>query len=347
MKKTLLWFLSLVAVGPALVHTQTRGDVSKLDPALDAAISSSAKLEKLHGDLGFTEGPVWVRDGRSGYLLFSDIPANAIKKRAPDGTLSVFLDRSGYTGAENPDAAGVGAVSNNGRQDVTLIGSNGITLDSQGRVVFCAHGDRAIVRVEKDGKRTVLADRFDGKRLNSPNDLVYKKNGALYFTDHVAGLRGRDKDPKKELPFQAVFLLKGGTLQPVAKDMLLPNGLALSPDEKVLYVSGRDTRDESVVTAYEVHADDTLGPGRPLVDMSADKTPGTADGMKVDQKGNIYVTGPGGIWVVSSAGKHLGTIRTPEVAANLAFGDADGKGLYITARMGLYRIPALIPGVRP
>ncbi|OFW03757.1 MAG: hypothetical protein A3G20_09685 [Acidobacteria bacterium RIFCSPLOWO2_12_FULL_59_11] len=348
MNKALLSLCSVVTIGLAVLHAQTAAESSviKLEPALDAVISATARLEKLHDGLGFSEGPLWVREG-GGYLLFSDIPANVINRWTPDGKLSVYLERTGYTGTESPDAAGVGAQSNNGRQDVVLIGSNGITLDPQGRVVFCAHGDRAIVRVENDGKRTVLADRLEGKRLNSPNDLVYKRNGALYFSDHVAGLRGRDKDPKKELPFQGVFLLKGGKLQVVAKDMLLPNGVALSPDEKVLYVSGRDPRNESVVMRYDVNADDTLGPGRVFVDMSSDKTPGSADGMKVDQKGNVYVTGPGGIWINSPDGKHIGTIRTPEAAANLAFGDADAKAIYITARTGLYRIRSMIPGIRP
>ncbi len=192
----------------AALHVQAQGanEVVRLDPTLDQIISSDTKVEKLAGGFGFVEGPVWVRQG--GYLLFSDIPANAINKWTLDGKVAVFLKPSGFTGSDPSD---VGSQNNNGQAVVTLLGSNGVTLDRQGRVVFCAHGDRDVARIEKDGKRTVLADRFEGKRLNSPNDLVFKSDGALYFTDPSAGLRKRDDDPKKELPFNGVYLLKDGT----------------------------------------------------------------------------------------------------------------------------------------
>ena len=188
----------------------------------------------------------------------------------------------------------------------------------------------------------MLADRYEGKRLNSPNDLVFKADGALYFTDPSAGLRQRDADPKKELPFQGVYLLKDGKLQLLTRDLALPNGLAFSPDEKYLYVD--DTSKKSV-TRYEVQPDDTIAYGRVFADMSADKAPGNPDGMKVDKKGNIYCTGPGGVWIFSPEGKHLGTIVTPEVAANLAFGEANGASLFITARSSLYRIRLKVPGI--
>ncbi|PYU32578.1 MAG: SMP-30/gluconolactonase/LRE family protein [Acidobacteria bacterium] len=325
----------------AALHVQAQGanEVVRLDPALDQIISSDTKVEKLAGGFGFVEGPVWVRQG--GYLLFSDIPSNAINKWTPDGKVAVFLKPSGFTGS---DASDVGSQNNNGQAVVTLLGSNGVTLDRQGRVVFAAHGDRDVVRIEKDGKRTVLADRFEGKRLNSPNDLVFKSDGALYFTDPSAGLRKRDDDPRKELPFNGVYLLKDGKLQLLEKTFATPNGIAFAPGEKYLYVN--DTT-RKLIMRYEVRSDDTIANGKVFIDMSADTAAGVPDGMKVDQKGNVYCTGPGGFWIMSPEGKHLGTVKTPELPANLAWGDADAKTLYLTARTGLYRIRLKVAGIRP
>jgi gluconolactonase len=331
--------LSLAGLGAGRAQAPAAISVVRLDPALDDVVPKGAKLEKVGGDFIFTEGPVWVRKGHSGYLLFSDIPANVIRQWNPDGKLSVFLEQSGFTGTDSTD---VGGEFDTGHGKVYLLGSNAVTVDGEGRVVFCAHGDRAIVRVEKDGKRAVLADRYEGKRLNSPNDLVFKADGALYFTDPSAGLRQRDADPKKELPFQGVYLLKDGKLQLLTREMALPNGLAFSPDEKYLYV---DDTSKKNVTRYEVQPDDTIAYGRVFADMSADKAPGVPDGMKVDKKGNIYCTGPGGVWILSPEGKHLGTIVTPEVAANLAFGEGNGASLFITARTSLYRIRLKVPGI--
>jgi gluconolactonase len=332
----------LLALGFALTITQAQNwnFVARLNPELDDIIPGDAKVEKLASSFGFLEGPVWVHKG--GYLLFSDIPANVIFKFSPDtGKVSVAVPYSGFTGV---DASGAGMQLNDGQGMVTLLGSNGVTLDPQGRIVYCAHGDRQVVRLEADGRHTVLANQFEGKRLNSPNDLVYKSDGSLYFTDPPAGLRDGDKDPKKELPFNGVYLLKDSQLRLLIKDMTLPNGLAFTPDEKYLYVNDSVKK---TIMRYEVQPDDTLANGKLLVDMSADKAPGGPDGMKVDQKGNIYCTGPGGFWILSPDGIHLGTVLTSELPANLAFGDADGKTLYLTARTGLYRIHLKIPGIVP
>ncbi len=334
-----LWLAAAFLLAALQVRAQGANEVVRLDPALDEIISVDTKVEKLAGDFGFVEGPVWVRQG--GYLLFSDIPANAINKWTSDGKVSVFLKPSGFTGSDPSD---VESQNNNGQAVVTLIGSNGVTLDRQRRVVFCTHGDRDVVRIEKDGKRTVLADRFEGKRLNSPNDLVFKSDGALYFTDPTAGLRKRDEDPKKELPFNGVYLLKDGRLQVLEKTFATPNGIAFSPGEKYLYVN--DTT-RKLIMRYEVRPDDTIANGKVFIDMSADKAAGVPDGMKVDQKGNVYCTGPGGFWIMSPEGKHLGTVKMPELPANLAWGDSDGKTLYLTARTGLYRIRLKIAGIRP
>jgi gluconolactonase len=324
-------------------------EVIRLDPALDEIVAADAHVEVL-ADLGLTqgaltEGPVWDRKG--GYLLFSEVAGNAIYKWTPDGKLSIFLKPSGYTGSGLSESKR----THNGRAFVHLIGSVGITLDPNGRVVFTAQGDRTIVRLEKDGTRTVLADRYEGKRLNSPNDLVYKSDGALYFTDPSSGFERGDNDPKKELPFDGIFLLKDGKLRLIQKTYKLPNGLALSPDEKYLYAI--DSLRSSVFR-YEVLPDDTIADERLFVNMSADlrtargKDRGEADGIKVDVKGNVYSSGPDGIWIMSREGKHLGTIITPTRITNPAFGDADGKMLYLTTHTGeLYRVRLKIEGVRP
>jgi gluconolactonase len=317
------------------------GGVERLDPAADAIVPADAHVEKVADGFGFVEGPVWVHQGREGYLLFSDIPANVIRKWSPNGGVSVFLEKSGFTGT---DASDVGGQSNNGTAVVNLIGSNGITLDKRGRITFCQHGDRQVVRLEKNGQRTVLASRYEGKRLNSPNDLVYKSDGSLYFTDPPAGLRQGDKDPRKELPFDGVYRVANGKIQLLARDFTRPNGIAFSPDEKYLYVN--DTA-RKVIMRYDVRPDGSVANGQVITDMTADARPGAPDGMKVDRMGNIYCTGPGGFWIMSSRGKHLATVVTQELPANLGWGDDDGKTLYLTARTGLYRMRLNIAGQRP
>src|SRR5579872_4154370 len=228
--------------------------VARINQGLSQIVPDDAQVEKVSGSFGFLEGPVWIRKG--GYLLFSDIPANVIYKFNPsDGKVSVAVPYSGFSGA---DSSNVGMQMNNGQATVTLLGSNAVTTDPQGRIVYCAHGDHQVVRLEPDGRRTVLANALEGKRLNSPNDLIYKSDGALYFTDPPAGFREGDKDAKKELPFNGVYLLKDGKLQVVIKDMTMPNGLAFTPDEKYLYVNDSAKK---TITRYPVQPDDTLGSG--------------------------------------------------------------------------------------
>jgi gluconolactonase len=342
-KKIGILIIAIVALLAGVsLFAQNAGQVIRLDPALDALIPAGAQIEKVADGFGFLEGPVWVHTSKPGYLIFSDIPANAIEKWDPQGgKVSAYLEKSGFTGVDPGDA---GYQLNNGHAVVTLYGSNGITLDKQGRVTYCTHGDRDIVRVEKDGKRTVLADRFEGKRLNSPNDLVYKSDGSLYFTDPPFGLRKLADDPKKELPFAGVYLLAKGKLSVVNKDFGAPNGLAFSPDEKHLYVDDSFTK---TYWRFDVQPDGTLANKTLLVDASSSKDAGVPDGMKIDKQGNIYAAGPGGVWVMSPDGKHLGTIRPPENPANLAWGDADAKTLYFTAVTGLYKLRVNIPGIRP
>lgn len=307
-------------------------DIIRLEKELDPIIPPGTKIEKVQGNLKFTEGPVWVKSG--GYLLFSDIPANAIMKYTPDGQVSVY--RKDIFSGPFPDGA--------------LIGSNGLTLDPQGRIVMAEHGNRRISRIEKDGKITVLADRYKGKRLNSPNDLVIKKNGDIYFTDPTGLSRnypaGAKDPPTPELMFNGVYrITAGGKLDLLTDEMPYPNGIAFSPDEKKLYVA--NSRDDKYWMIYDVKADGTIANGRKFFDVTKDPGEGVPDGMKIDTKGNVYATAPLGIMIFTPDGTQVGTLRLPEVPANLAFGDADGKTLYITARTGLYRVKLGVAGPRP
>jgi gluconolactonase len=337
----LFFTLGILLTGAAL-SAQNSGQIIRLDPALDALISPNTQIEKVADGFGFLEGPVWVHASSPGFPIFSDIPANVIDKWNPqDGKVSVFLEKSGFAGADPGDA---GYQLNNGHAVVTLYGSNGITLDKEGRVTYCQHGDRAVMRLEKDGKRTVIADRYEGKRLNSPNDLVYKSDGSLYFTDPPYGLRKLAEDPKKELPFSGVYRWANGKLTLVNKDFGAPNGLAFSPDEKYLYL---DDSASKTYWRFDVRPDGALANKTLLIDASSSKEAGVPDGMKIDRNGNIYAAGPGGVWVLTPDGKHLGTIRPPENPANLAWGDADAKTLYFTAVTGLYRLRVNVAGIRP
>jgi gluconolactonase len=308
---------------------ETKAAVTRIDPALDAIVPDGLMVEKLAGGFIFTEGPVWVPDG---YLLFSDPNANTIYRWTPDGQVSVFRTKSGYSGFD---------VAEYGQP-----GSNGITLDSEGRVTIDEHGNRRVVRIEKTGAVTVVADRFEGKRLNSPNDLVYRSDGTLFFTDPPFGLPKAFDDHRKELPFSGVYSLKDGILRLVSKDLTGPNGIAFSPDERFLYVANWDEK-RKVVMRYRVNADATLEKGDVFFDMTAAPGEDALDGIKVDVRGNLYVSGPGGLWILSPEGKHLGTIAGPEHPHNLAWGGDDGRTLFLTAQTGLYRIHLKIPGVGP
>ena len=318
--------------------------IERMDPALDQIVPAQPVLEKLATGFTWTEGPVWVP---AGYLLFAEIPSNSIRKWTPGSDASIFLQPSGYKGTApygGPEP-----------------GSNGMTLDSHGRLTVAGHAQRDVWRMEEiDPKAqiTILADSYQGKKLNSPNDLVYKSDGALYFTDPPYGFRTqKDTDPDKQLQFNGVYRLPGavdqkpgappanGRLQLLIKDLPRPNGIAFSPDEKVLYVNNSEPK--KIWMRYAVKPDGTLTDGKLFFDATSDTRSGAPDGMKVDQQGNLYSTGPGGIWIFSPDGKHLGTIDMPEKAGNVAWGDADHKTLYITASSSVYRIALNIPGVYP
>jgi len=320
------------STGPVAVNPQeVNVEVPRLDPAIDAIVPPNAKLYKLAEGFQFTEGPVWV-SGDGGYLLFSDPNANTIYKYTAEGDLSVFKHPSGYAGADIAEY----------RQP----GSNGLTLDAEGRLTIDQHGNRRVIRLEPDGSETVLAERYQGKRLNSLNDLVYNSDGALYFTDPNFGLPQFDQDPRKELPFSGVFCVRDGAVELLTQELKGPNGIAFSPDESFLYVGDWDER-HKVVMRYPVRADGRLDAGEVFFDMTSAPGEDAIDGIKVDVEGNLYVSGPGGLWILSPEGRHLGTVLVPRHPHNMAWGDADGRTLYLAAGSTLYRMPLNIAGIRP
>ncbi|MBV9622631.1 MAG: SMP-30/gluconolactonase/LRE family protein [Acidobacteria bacterium] len=336
--------LALATPIPFLRAQEVPQEIQRFDPALDEIVPPHARLERVAGGFNkWTEGPVWTRQAN---LLFAEIPANNIVQWIPGQGAHVFMHPSGYKGSEpfkGPEP-----------------GSNGMTLDSDGRVTVAGHAGRNVWRLESlsaDAKITVLADSYEGKKLNSPNDLVYKSDGSLYFTDPPYGLPTQsDTDPQKELKINGVYRIpearqqKPGAppvrerLQLVIKDLGRPNGIAFSPDEKFLYIAESG---KNVWLRYPVQPDGSVGEGALFLDPTADKAPGGPDGIRVDRKGNVYGSGPGGVWIISPAGKHLGTVKVPERVSNVAWGDEDGKTLYVTASTSLYRIRLNIPGVKP
>ena len=300
----------------------TMGKIERIDPRFDELIAGDAVLEKLAEGFEWSEGPVWIPS--RGCVLFSDIPRNSVMKWSQTEGLSVFMKPSGYTGKDSR---------------VGEPGSNGLLLDSAGRLVLCQHGDRRVARVEKDGRWTTLADRYRGKRFNSPNDAVFKSNGDLYFTDPPYGLANGADDPARELDFCGVYRLStDGKVTLLTDRMTRPNGIGFSPDEKTLYVAQSDPK-RAVWMAFDVKQDGTLDSGR----VFCDATPwlktlrGLPDGLKVDVSGNLFATGPGGVNVFAPDGTLLGRVLTGQATANCCFGN-DGSVLYITADMYLCRI---------
>ncbi len=314
----------------AVPEKPTFGEVIRFDAQLDALIDTDAKIEKLAAGFDWSEGPVWWP--HDGSVLFSDVPANRVYRWKDGEPLSVFLEPSGYTGD----------VPRGGEP-----GSNGLALDKQKRLVLCQHGDRQVARLEPDGSQTVLTDNYQGKKYNSPNDLVYHSNGDLYFTDPPYGLLQRNEDPTKEMDYNGVFRLKpDGTVELLTKELPYPNGIALSPDEKTLYVAQSDPKNPHYF-AFALQEDGSLGQKKILFDGSAlakQGKKGLPDGLKIDEHGNLWATGPGGVLVLSPQGKLLGLISTGERIANVGWGD-DGQTLYLTSDMYLARVRTKVKGL--
>ena len=337
-----MWIAAIAgSLAAQCIFAQT---IEKLDPAFEGLVSSKATVERVvSGFDKWTEGPVWTH---TGVLFFAEIPANNIIEWRPGGKPAVFMHPSGYKGSapfKGPEP-----------------GSNGMTVDSKDRLTVAGHAQRDVWRLESlnaKGQITILADKYQGKRLNSPNDLAYKSDGSLYFTDPPYGLETQsDQDPRKELKVNGVYRIKGArdhragaapdtvALELLIQDLPRPNGIAFSPDESVLYVSDSGKK---VWMRYRVKSDGTVADGKVLLDASSAPGPGGPDGIKVDKEGNVWGAGSGGVWVISPSGKHLGTIHVPERVGNLAWGDADGKSLYITASTSVYKVRANVAGIKP
>ncbi len=318
---------------PAPVSGSAMGaapSMARLDPRLDAIIPAGTEITKVAGGFEWVEGPVW--DRAAACLYFSDIPRNSVFRWREGGNAELFLKPSGYTGS----------VPFRGREP----GSNGLALDATGRLVLCQHGDRRIARREADGALTVLADRYQGRRLNSPNDAVFRR-GELWFTDPPFGLERAFDDPARELPFCGVYRAPAGGGDPVlvVADLPAPNGIAFSPDGGTLYVSNADAR-RPVLMEYELSEDGTAGPGRVLFDATpwVGRYAGVPDGIKTDARGNLFAAGPGGIYILSAEGAHLGTIVLGVATSNCAFGGGDGSVLYITAGDAVYAVATTTRG---
>ena len=310
----------------------TLGKIIRIDPSLDKLISSDARIEVLSSGYQWTEGPVWVKNG--GYLLFSDVPANTIYRwKEGEKSASPYLKPSGYTG--------MGRYSNEP-------GSNGLIINQKGELVACEHGDRRISAMPLGvGGKLSLADNFQGKRFNSPNDVVQHSSGAYYFTDPPYGLDKHENDPTRESDIFGVYRIgTDGKVSVATAELQRPNGLAFSPDEKTLYIAQSDPN-RAIIMAYPVQADGSLGKGKVFYDatpvVKEGKLKGLPDGLKLDKKGNLFATGPGGILIISPEAKLLGRIDINEPTANCAWGD-DGSTLYITANMHLCRIKTLTVG---
>jgi alcohol dehydrogenase (cytochrome c) len=311
---TIMAFALAAAPPPPLPEPQAAAarqfDLKAESPKFWDLIAQDAKLDKIAGGFGFTEGPVW---DPKGFLYVSDEEKNKLSRVYPDGRVETLLEIG------DPD---------------------GSTLDAKGRFVTTASVMRAIIQVDPDGKYKVLADKFDGKKFNSPNDVILGPDGALYFTDPTLDL---PKGEKQELPYQGVFRLgTDGSVKLLTTDLAQPNGLAFSPDGKRLYIDDTKQRD---IRVYDVGANGELKNGRLF--GKEEGRGGVPDGMRVDLAGNVWVTGPGGIWVWDPDGKHIGTILMPESPANLNWGDADNRTLYITAKTSVYRLKTKARGFVP
>jgi gluconolactonase len=321
--------LDLYARDRAAVARECPLEVERSSAKLDEIVPPDARLEQIAGGFEFTEGPVWSREGA---LLFSSPNTNAIYRWDPIGKVTVFRSKSGYTGHDI------------GRYHQP--GSNGLTFSPDGLLTICQHGNRRVIRVNPHGDITVMADLFGGRRLNSPNDLVYRSDGTLYFTDPPFGLPEVFDDPAKELPFSGVFGVRDGDVFLVSDELEGPNGLAFSPDEKYLYVGNWDMQNK-VVMRYEIDETGAAVGGSVFCDMTDAPGEDALDGLKVDVGGNVYACGPRGVWILSPQGEQLGLLRLPEDPHNLAWGDGDGRTLYVTALTSIYRMRLNIAGIRP
>lgn len=331
MKKILPFLLSILLLsscGPTK-ESKTIGSIERIDPSLNELIGENATIEVLDSGYAWTEGPIWIQSQKM--LLFSDVEKNTIYKWTEDKGAEVYLTPSGYTGTET--------------YPTLEPGSNGLTLDNEGRLVLCQHGDRRVARLDAPFDKPTpsyvsLANNFNGKKFNSPNDVRFRSNGDFFFTDPPYGMPGREKDSVyRELPFHGVYKVsKDGKVTLLVDTVSRPNGISLTPDEKTLVVANSDPA-KPLWYAFDLTDSDSLTNARVLFDTRSEQPVGEGlpDGLKIDSKGNIFASGPGGIWIFNKDGKLIGRIRLPERAANCAFADNE-KTLFITADMYLLRV---------
>ncbi len=297
--------------------------IERLDPALDKLIPADPKLEVLAKGFGWSEGPVW--DAKTGELLFSDVPGNVIYAWK-DGKIREFMRPSGYSGDDPAWRSS---------------GSNGLTFDAKGRLLIAEHGDRRVSVLTENGGKETVADRFEGKRFNSPNDIAVHSSGAIYFTDPIYGLPKGEEDPAREIDFCGVFRIgTDGEVSLVTKELERPNGLAFSPDEKTLYVANSH-RPRAIILAVSIGEDGMAADTKVFFDTKNIEGKGSPDGLKVDDAGNLWATGPGGLLVISPQGKFLGRVLTGKATANVAFGGKDGKTVFLTAHDSLVNFTKL------
>lgn len=335
MNKILVTLAAFLVVGlPSFLLAQDKAEkeivrtIEKLDDSLDALIDVNARIEVISTGHQWSEGPVWIKDGS--YLLWSDVPRNKISKwDSATGKTTIFMDPSGY---DSPSS------------EWREAGSNGLLLDTDGRLTVCDHGNRRVYRVEKDGSKTTICDRFEGKKFNSPNDLIIHSNGDLYFTDPPYGLKDKDS---REIEWHGVYRVKpDGSVTLLTKEMTRPNGIALSPDEKTLYVAQSDP-DLAVFKSWPIKNDGTLGEGKTVLDATPwvkKGDPGLPDGMAIDTQGNIWGTGPGGVMIISPEGKLIGRIMMGKPTANCAFGE-DGSTLFVTSSGFICKVKTKVKGL--
>lgn len=322
--------LAAIALGSCRVTSEVPsiGSIERLDPSIDAIIGKDARVEVLAEGYEWSEGPVWIESKKM--LLFSDVPRNTIYQWTEKEGAKVYLTPSGYTGAEPSLSAEPG--------------SNGLTLDNDGRLILCQHGDRRIARLESDFDSpkpvfSTIADRYEGKRFNSPNDAVVRRNGDTFFTDPPYGLPQHEKDSTKEIEFQGVYKVSAsGQVSLLVDSITRPNGIALTPDQKTFIVANSDS-EKAILYAFDLAENDSVVNPRIFYDLTeAAKTDkGVPDGLRIDRNGNVFATGPGGVWIFNSGGKVLGKIRIPALTANCALAD-DDKTLYLTSDMYLLRV---------
>jgi len=320
-----LAFLALISCSPK--ETKTIGSIERIDPALDAIIQNDPKVEVIAEGFEWSEGPIWIKD--QNMLLFSDVPTNTIYKWTAEKGKEVYLTPSGYTGTETH-------YSNEP-------GSNGLTLNNEGKLVMCQHGDRRVAMMDAtiatpESKFISLADNFQGKKLNSPNDVVFRSNGDFFFTDPPYGLPKQENDPSRETLFQGVYKVSKGVASLITDSLTRPNGIALFPGEKTLIVANSDPG-KATWYAFDLLENDSVANARIFYDATENtKTEkGLPDGLRIDKQGNVFASGPGGIWIFNKEGKVLGKIKISEATSNCALAD-DDKTLYATSDMYVVRI---------